>query len=226
MTDEARPNTEPRNGKRQQELNDPLAGTEFEHLPDVFAMRNEDGSVIQEREPCYLCRADCFLGMGMAGTLYEESSIVVTRERPNEHMEPLNRAAAIARLNWYASLPQDKVVISIEDMAEAATMCAADPEWAKLNKIDKQKAARKLAIEIKARREGVEARDLPPIGHNFVRAPSRTAAPPLLGAKIADMGARHPGETRFATSVPQYGPDRPITRRGAAAPMGGIPPGR
>ena len=223
MSDETRSNQEPRNGKRQQDL-DPLLGSEFEHLPEVFAMRNDDGSVIQEREPTYLCRADCFLGTGREATLYEESSIVVTREKPNEHMEPLNRGAAIARLAWYASLPQDKVVISIEDMAEAATMCAADPEWAKLNKLDKTKAARKLAIEIKARREGVEARDLPPIGHNFARSPGRSVAPPLLGAKMADLGARMPGETRFATAVPQYGPDRPVTRRGTAAPMVGVNP--
>lgn len=200
-----------------------LAGTEFEHLPEMFAMRHDDGSIVQEREPCYLVRSDCFLGSGREATLYEESSIVVTRAVPNMHMEPLNRAAALSYVRWLQRLPEHRAPIDVGDMAEAAQMLAADPEVLKLNRVEWQQAVVKLATALKLKREGLEARDLPPIGHNFVRG-ARTQAPPILGAKLADMSQRLPGETRFATAIPAHSPG-PTVRRGGPQPMN-MPAGR
>ncbi len=205
------------------ELADPLAGTEFEHLPEMFAMRHDDGSIVQEREPCYLIRADCFLGSGRDVTLYEESSIVVTGAVPNQHMEPLNRAAAVNYIKWLRRLPEHRAPIDVGDMAEAAQMLAADPDALKLNKLDWQKAVVRLATELKLRREGLEARELPPISHNFVRG-ARTQAPPILGAKLAEMSQRLPGETRFASAIPAFTPG-PVTRRAGPQPMN-MPGGR
>ncbi len=226
MTDQTEANNElppdPGNGRRRRAAElDVLAGTEFESLPEVFAMRNEDGSIVQEREPAFLCRADCFLGIGREATLYEESSIVVTRSVPNEHMEPLNRAAGIAVVSWLQSLPRQGVDVDIDDMAEAAQMLATDPDHVKLNKLAWGQAVEKLAVALKQKRLGKDFRSELPMGHNFVRRSGRSAAPPILGAKIAELGARLPGETRFASAVPTYGADRPITRRATAAPMGG-----
>jgi len=212
------------NGRRRRNTEaDILVGTEFEHLPVVFAMQNDDRSITQEHDPAYLCRADCFLGSGREVTLYEESSIVVTRASPNMQMEPLNRAAAIIYIKWLQRLPQHRAPIDVGDMAEAAQMLAVDPEVLKLNKVEWQQAVTKLAAELKLRREGLDAKELPPIGHNFARG-TRSAAPPILGAKMADMSQRFPGETRYATAVPQFSPG-PATRRATAAPMN-MPGGR
>lgn len=222
MSDTSGTNTDPPNDKpaRRQREPDPLAGTEFEHLPEVFAMRSDDG-VTQEREPAYLCRADCFLGTGREATLYEESSIVVTSATPNEHMEPLNRAAAINYVKWIEKLPQHGASIDAGDVAEAAQMLATDPDHTKLNKVAWYDAVTQLAVRLKLKRLGNDARAEMPMGHNFTRRSGRTAAPPILGAKIAELGARLPGETRFAAAIPTYGPNAPITRRATAAPMGG-----
>lgn len=224
MTDETTGNETARRSRRNSDAEaDPLVGTEFEQLPEMFAMRHDDGSIVQEREPCYLIRADCFLGSGRDATLYEESSIVVTGAVPNMHMEPLNRAAAVNYVKWLRRLPEHRAPIDVGDMAEAAQMLAADPEVLKLNKVQWQSAVVKLATELKLRRDGLEARDLPPIGHNFVRG-ARTQAPPILGAKLADMSQRLPGETRFAAAVPAFTPG-PVTRRAGPQPMN-MPGGR
>jgi len=213
------------NAKLDREDRDPLAGTQFSHLPEVFAMRDDDGSpngrIFQEREPCYECLSAGFYGGGVQGTYYPEGSIVVGHLPPNDQLMPLNRAAALRYIAWQESLPVDKVQLVSGDLLEAATMLDGQPEYAKLSKEDKQRAIRKLAIELKARREGVNGLNLalPEMGHNFVKA-GQGKAPPILGAKVSDMGQRMPGETRIATSIPG-GHAGPSVRRGAAAPMGG-----
>lgn len=205
---------------KPQELSDPLADTAFSALPDVFAMR-DGATIIQEREPCYECQADCFLGAGVTGTRYDEGSIVVTRVVPNIHMQPLNRAAALNYVKWIERLPEYRTPIDAGDMAEAAQMLAADAQ--SMNKLQWQSAVTKLAVEIKLRREGKEARDLPGIGHNFAHQPNRGSVPPILGAKMSDMAQRLPGETRLATAMPTGPQTPPNVRRGAAAPLAGMP---
>lgn len=200
---------------------DKLAETIFSELPDTFALRNDDNSIIQEHEPCYICRADGFYGAGTQGTWYAEGSIIVTHAVPNEHMEPLNRGAALNYVRWIEKLPNHRAPIDVGDMSEAAQMLAKDPKWQELTPVQAQQAVIELAVGLKLRREGREARELPPIGHNFTRGPNKTA-PPILGARMSDMGQRFPGETRLAAAIPQV-PQGPITRRAAVAPMGGVP---
>jgi len=207
------------NRKRNNGDADPLAGSGYENLPECFAMQQDDRSIVQEREPTYYIASDCFLGIGREATLYEESAIVVTSVVPNEHMQPLNRAAAIAVVRMLERLPASAAPIDIGDMAEAAQLLGSDPEVLKLNRIEWQRAVVRMASELKLRREGREAREIPPIGHNFTRGP-RTAAPPLLNAKLAEMSQRLPGETRFAAAMPAFGPGAQ-TRRAGPAPMTG-----
>ncbi len=207
---------------QQPEMADPLADTRFADLSETFAMRNDDGSIIQERDACYNCTADGFYGHGTQGTWYMEGSIIVTDAVPNEHMEPLNRAAGIRYVNWQRRQPANRVPIDVGDMSEAAIMLAKDPESMSLPPLKHQEAVIKLATALKIKREGLEARDLPQLGHNFVRG-TRPMAPPLLGAKMSDMTQRYPGETRMATAIPQVG-SGPVTRRAQPAPMGGSPP--
>jgi hypothetical protein len=215
MSDDASTQGKPRRGNTAE--HDILAGTEFEHLPEMFAMRNDDGTIVQERDACYLIRSDCFLGIGREATLYPEDSIVVTGAVPNIHMEPLNRAAAINHVKMLNRLPELRAPIDIGDMAEAAQMLATDPDHVKLNKLEWQTAVVGLATKLKLKREGRDALELPPIGHNFVRGP-RTQAPPLLGAKMADMSQMLPGQTRYATAVPAHSAG-PTVRRATPAPM-------
>jgi len=204
-----------RNGAPESEA-DLLAGSGYEHLPECFSMQ-QDGGIVQEREPCYYIAAETFIGRGREATLFEEGAIVVSALPPNQNMQPLNRAAALAFARWQSRLPTSSAPIDIGDMAEAAQMLASDPEVLKLNRVDWQKAVTRLAAELKLRRDGKDARELPPMGHNFVRGPQAVASP-LLNAKLSEMSQRLPGETRFATAVPAYGPGAQ-TRRAAPAPM-------
>lgn len=191
----------------------------FQDLPDVFAMRDDNGQIIQERAPTYQCRADGFYGQGRDGTHFVEGAIVVTDIVPNEHLEPLNRAGAIKYVNWLCSLPGNRAPIDIGDMSEAAHMLAKDPQVTALSPVAYQAAVIKLAEELKLKREGKDARTLPNIGHNFKSA-SGGNAPPILGAKTSDMAQRRPGETRIPDGIPAG--HVAGTRRGSTA-LGGIP---
>ena len=165
-------------------------------LPEVFAMRGENG-MIQEREPCYRCTADGFYGRGTSGTWYQEDSILVYEDIPNDYLEPLNTAAALQWTYWRESLPKNRTQIDIGDMSEAAHMLAKDPRVTDLPPVEYQKAVVKLSEELKLRREGKDAKSLPNIGHNFA-AQSGGKAPPILGAKMSEMSQRTPGETKAA----------------------------
>lgn len=223
----------PPRDERQERLADPLAGTEFANLPETFAMRTDDSAIIQEREPCYICRAECFLGSGMQGTQYLEGSIVVTHAVPNIQMEPLNRAAALKFVAWQSRLPNHRYALDVGDMSEAAHILAKNPDVLKLDSVQWQEAVTALAIKLKQKREGTESRELPAIGHNFTQMSPNKQAPPILGAKMSvqsqrlpgeAQSQRLPGETRLATAIPSHEAG-PIVRRAANSPMG-TPPGR
>jgi hypothetical protein len=191
-------------------------------LPEVFAMRDVDGSILQERAPCFQLQTQCFLGRGLHGTLWEEGATVVYEDQPNQHMQPLNRAGAINYVMWLDSLPRNRTFIDIGDMSEAAHMLAKDPDVTKLPPLQYQKAVMDLATELKLRREGRDARSLPDMqSHNFAPQ-SGGKSPPMLGAKMSDMSQLGPGMTRGVATV--TGPAAGV--RKAAPPMGGPLPGR
>lgn len=201
-----------------------LAQYSLSHLPEVFALRNEDNSIIQERAACYVCNADGFYGKGTHGTWYPEGSIIVTDVVPNLHMEPLNRAAAIKHARWQSALPNNRAPIDVGDMSEAAIMLSKDPRCQQLGPGDYQKAVIRLAEELKLKREGKDARDLPAMGHNFTPQ-SGGKAPPILGAKMSDLTQRGPGATMAQAAGGVGGP--PGVRRAQAAPpaaLGGAAP--
>lgn len=196
----------------------------FADLPHMFAMQTPDG-LIQEKSPCYRCSADGFYGHGKEGTWYEEGSIIVMDSTPNQHTEPLNRAAGTKWAKWAQSLPAHKAAIDVGDMSEAAHMLAKDPRVTELGPVEYQEAVVKLAVSLKLKREGKDARSLPSMGHNFAPQ-SGGNAPPVLNAKLSDMTQRGPG------SLHAPGPREQAGVRRAAAPantsagnvMGGPPP--
>ena len=199
-----------------------LARYGLEHLPVVFAMRDGDNQIIQERDACYQCMSDGFYGRGTHGTWHQEGEILVMQIVPNEQLQPLNRAAGIAYANWLASLPHNRAAIDVGDMAEAAQMLAKNPEVTNLDPLAYQQAVIKLSEELKLRREGKDARSMPSIGHNFA-AQSGGKAPPILGAKMSDMAQRGPGFTAATVNAPT-GPGAVRRAQAAPAALGGTPP--
>lgn len=201
-----------------------LAGTGYEGLPECFALQQDDRSYIQEREPCYHIREDCFLGEGRYATLYEQDAIVVHLGPPNQCMEPLNRAAAVRYVKWASGLPDQQAPIDIGDLAQAAQTLGKDPEFLKLNKREWEAAVVKYASELKYARSGPRERYeiLPASPHNFTRG-VRGVAPPILGGRISELGERLPGPTRMAEAVPQWGPgavSRPVRPAAMGHPGG------
>lgn len=82
----------------------------------------------------------------------------------------------------------------------------------------------KFAVRLKLKREGRDARDLPVMGHNFAPQ-SGGKAPPILGAKMADMNQRGPGQTSAAAVIPAG--HSAGARRATSVPpaaLGGQPP--
>jgi hypothetical protein len=206
-----------------------LAQYNLAHLPEVFAMRDGD-QIIQERAPCYRCAADGFYGLGTAGTWYEEGSIIVLDATPNQHTEPLNRAGALRWAKWARSLPTTRAAFDIGDMAEAAQMMAKNPKVTQLDPLAYQTALIKLCEEIKIRREGKDARTLPGMSpHNFAPQSGRSSSPPILGAKVAHMAERGPGNLHGAAGG-QANAGRGGARRAGNEPvtgqntLGGAPP--
>jgi hypothetical protein len=169
-----------------------LAHYGFGDLPVTFAMRNGDGSVIQEKNPCYQCMTDGFYGRGVAGTFYQEGDIIVADIVPNEWLQPLNRAAAIKFIAWKQTLPQDSVPIDIGDLSEAAQMLAKDPNVTLLPPDSYQKALRDLSMRLKVKRLGKDAMEIPSLAHNFSPA-SGGKSPPIVGARLSEMAQRGPG---------------------------------
>jgi hypothetical protein len=218
---------EPKPTRAKASVNDDIALLSLyglAELPEVFAMR-DGNNVIQEREPCYICQADGFYGRGTHGTWHQEGEILVMEPRfvPNQHLQPLNRAAGVAYAKWLHSLPNNQVPIDIGDMAEAAQMLAKNPQVTDLPPDDYQKAVTTLAMKLKLKRDGKDARMLPNMSpHNFAPQ-SGGNSPPILGAKMSDMTQRGPGFTATGPGAPtgQAG-----VRRAQAAPaaLGGQPP--
>lgn len=217
----------PRAARAKPAVNDDIALLSLyglAELPEVFAMR-DGNNVIQEREPCYICQADGFYGRGTHGTHHMEGEILVMEPRfvPNQHLQPLNRAAGLAYAKWLHSLPNNQVPIDIGDMAEAAQMLAKNPQVTDLPPDDYQKAVTTLAMKLKLKRDGKDARMLPNMSpHNFAPQSGGGAAP-ILGARMSDLTQRGPGFTQAAPT----GTGGPAgVRRAQAAPaaIGGTAP--
>lgn len=173
----------PRRARRSAETDaEILAGTGYEHLPQVYVHMTPQGTV-QVQEPYWVVTAQTFLGVGREATLLEEGTELVFTGTPNGALAPKNRAAAIMHCKWRNSLPAAGVPIEIGDMAEAAQTLGADPDVLKLNKISWGKAVAELAVELRRQREGKDYREVPAIGHNFANPSSSVA--PILGGRVA-----------------------------------------
>lgn len=200
-----------------------LAKYNLAHIDKTFSMRDaETGHILQEQEPCYELLADGFYGQGMHGTWYQEGATIVIHTPPNQHMKPLNRAAAVNYARWMESMPQNRTFIDIGDMSQAASILAKDPRVKDMSPTQAQRTTILVAEGLRLKREGKSAMDLRAgdIARNF--APSSGGnAPPVLNAKMSDLSQIGPGMTRATHTV--TGPGAAVRK---AAPLGGPPPGR
>jgi hypothetical protein len=204
-----------------------LAKYGFSHMEKTFSMQDpETREIIQEQEPCYQLLADGFYGQGMHGTFFLEGSTIVIKSPPNQHMKPLNRAAAVNYCKWMESLPQNQTYIDIGDMSEAAAVLAKDPRVKEMTPTQAQRATILVAEGLRLKREGKSAMDLRAgdIARNFAPSSGGNKAP-LLNAKMSDLSQMSPGMTRAQQQAPT-GPGADPGARRAGSPLGGTPGGR
>jgi hypothetical protein len=148
--------------------------SEHSHLPEAYVA--DDGTRVTA--PVYRLLADCFFGKpGGPPALWEAGTELQTDITPNEHMQPLNRAAAERLNRWEASLPIIAGKLDEADIQEAAALLAPregepvqpHPVW--------WAGVIKLAGELKMKRAG-----------NRIPDPVKTVAP-LNQGHIPPMSA-------------------------------------
>lgn len=168
----------------------------FGDLPEAFAIRNPDNTLLQITKPCYSLLTPGFYGTHNQGTFYDEGEIVQTDQTPNYHMQPLNRAAARKMADWLDSLPTSGVSINIDDLAEAAVMIAGNPTLAQMSKDEISAATQKIAITLKKKRDGTVGMILPPMaGQSIHTVGQNQKAPPMGATRYLDPELRGPGQT-------------------------------
>lgn len=163
----------------------------YAHLPTAFTYRAPDGEVVNVTEPCYRLLADGFYGLKAAASLFQEGEIIFDKDIvPNHQLEPLNQAAGQRVAQWLESLPLDGIPIGIGDLAEAAHMLRPREGMPEMNSTDWGRAVQKLALELKAKREGRQNLHIPPINN----ARPNSNAPGMLATRYKDPSHRGPGD--------------------------------
>lgn len=177
--------------KAQQKHQDHDPSNPYAHLPVAFTFRAPDGEVIQVIEPCYRLLADGFYGIKAAASMFQEGEIIFDKDIvPNHQLEPLNQAAGQRVVQWLSTLPLDGQPIGIGDLAEAAHMLRPREGVPEMNPLDWGHAVQKLALELKAKREGRQNMHIPPINPGRVNS----KAPGMLATRYTDPSHRGPGD--------------------------------
>lgn len=145
-------------------------------LPEAYT--GDDGRPITN--PVWRASALLYLG----DTLWQEGDIVIANIVPNAQMEPLNRAAQALHERWLQSLPVQGMNLQQVDIMEAADLLRS--ESGKLTTEQFQQALIKLAVSIKAKREGLGTPTLPM--QPVFMAGARGDAPPIANARVGAGG--------------------------------------
>jgi hypothetical protein len=172
---------------------------ETRNLPEAYALRAENGGIIQIQEPCYALLAPCFLGKGMNATYYDEGEAVKTADCPNYHMQPLNRAAGQRYEKWLETQAVEHGVrVSVEDLVQAAATLSSTRSAEEIAKLDSEtwtKAVHKLAVLIGKKRNDQLYGDLrvPDMANPTSRV-AQSKSPPMAGLHYVDPALRAPGQ--------------------------------
>lgn len=205
--------------KAQAKQQDQDFSNPYAHLPVAFSYRSPEGEVVQVTDPCYRLLTDGFYGKKAAASLFQEGEIIFDKDIvPNHQLEPLNRAAGERVIQWLETLPLDGIPISIGDLSEAAHMLRPREGMAEMNATDWGRAVQKLALELKAKREGRQNLHIPPINTGRVNS----KAPGMLATRYTDPSLRGPGDigNRPAIHEPAR-TEQPLQR--ATPAMTGVP---
>lgn len=163
----------------------------FDDLPQTFAMR-EGGAIRHVKDPVYNLLADGYY----QDTLFVEGEIIITHMCPNAHMQPLNVAAGENVKKWLATLPQDRIVINIEDLAEAAAVVASDKAiTAEMTPEQVGEYTRKVAMRLKAKRDTAGGMILPPMAGDsiFTINQGKSSAPAMPYTRFKEATPGGPG---------------------------------
>lgn len=157
-------------------------------LPEFYL--TEDGARV--REPVYRLLADCFLGApGKPPGLWEAGCEIQHDLVPNEHMQPLNRAAGEAVERWQAALPIVAGRFTEEEIGEAAALMAPKEGEQVLPHALWWAGVLKLAAELKIKKAGMR---VPAPTPQHV-APLNRTVPPMTAGEYKDAPHRDQAAT-------------------------------
>lgn len=157
--------------------------SDYDHLPDVYVA--DDGTRVTA--PVYRLLADCFFGKpGGPPALWEAGTELQTDITPNEHMEPLNKAAGVRIQRWLTSLPVVTAKLEESDIAEAAALLAPREGEATQPHGQWWAGVIKLAGELKKKREG---RVIPETA-TTVSPLNQASVPPMSAGDFKDVSHR------------------------------------
>jgi hypothetical protein len=147
----------------------------FDNLPDVYV--SDSGDNIST--PVWRLLAPGFYG----DTYWLDGEILAMDIAPNHHLEPLNKAAGVRMVQWLNSLPLQSASLRDEDLIEASFMLRPREGVPEMTHQQFSHAIIKLALELKAKREGGQLR-MPEL--QGVRPASKSSAPPMPNAHFSD----------------------------------------
>lgn len=166
------------------------------HLPEFYIA--DDGTRVAD--PVYRLHADCFFGKpGGPPALWEAGTELETDLVPNEHMEPLNAAAAERIAQWRATLPIVTGKMSQENIEEAAKILQPREGEPIVPHEIWWPGVLKLAAELKAKRQG--STFIPP-AYTVAPANGRPVRPMTAG-DFKDVSHRGDAQTTGVKAHPQ-----------------------
>lgn len=187
----------------------------FDHLPAAYIADSGE----QVTAPAWRLLADGYYG----DTHWLQNEILVMDMTPNHHLEPLNQAAALRMIDWLSSLPLNGAGLKEEDMVEASYMLRPREGVPEMTHDQYSRAVVKLALELKAKREGTGALRMPEL--QGVRPANRPDAPPMPNATFTDptigrFGAQHAPAVIHQPQRPQNKVRKVVPATGNLPPAG------
>lgn len=185
-------------------------------LPEAYVI---EGHVVTA--PTYITIGQCQMLMqspenGLVGpTLVEPGEILTTEMVPNQHLQPLNRAAGERYETWLASLPQDGAGLTQAEITEAAYMMRPREGEKEIPHDQWWGAVMKAAWAIKEKR----SRNVPRVAPAHMHRPGQNLPVMPFAAQHAYQGAVDPAQ-QLSGRVTPTDVRGPVARspRGRAAP--------
>lgn len=175
----------------------------YAHLPEAY--RSDSGEMVVA--PCWRLLAPGYYGE----TYWLDGEILTMDIPPNHHMEPLNKAAGERLVAYMQSLPLNGSGLKDEDLLEAAFMLRPREGEKELTHDQHAQALIKLALQLKAKREGTGRLKIPEL--QGVRPVNSAGAPPMANATFTDPRTMSFGQQQGAVIHQPQIPDNKRVRK-------------